>query len=127
MDSSEVERVGAELLGQLNASAGILASGRELWRSQTASFHIFATNRTESCHTHPGDTTARTLRGVGAFHLDGRPPVLQRAGDTYFVPEGMRHAYGPSADYHLPVLVAVLWSPPFHDNYTVPAVGCVWS
>jgi hypothetical protein len=50
--------------------------------------------------------------------------ILQEPGDSFFIPKGQPHAFGPLKESIEPVLVSVLWSPPFHEGYTIPADGC---
>merc|ERR1712146_248431 len=115
---TSLSELGDELLSQLDWKAGVQAVGKEIWRSETSSFHLFATNRTEPCHYHPGATFSQTLQGKGAFFVNYGPAVQQNAYDTFFIPAGAPHAFGPAPGVIEPVLVTVLWSPPFHDNYT---------
>ena len=63
---------------------------------------------------------ARTLAGAGAFRVPYAPPLPQGPQDTFFIPEGQVHAFGPAEGADAPVLVTVMWTPPFHSNYTVP-------
>merc|ERR1711988_1034212 len=130
--------VQTELFGALNYEAGIFHSNMTLWATENASFHVFATNRTEACHTHPRDTLAVTLWGEGAFRVPYSAPIAQRKDFQFMIPAGEVHAYGPSAESEkegLPVLVSVLWSPPaghydsagvwqWANDVTLPAKGC---
>ena len=49
-------------------SRGVRAANYTLGRTKRTSFHLFATNRTEFCHFHPGDTTSTVLWGRGVFY-----------------------------------------------------------
>eukprot|EP00941_MAST-03F_sp_MAST-3F-sp1_P000626 g626.t1 len=124
-ESLDLELEGKKLLSQLNFEKGIFHASKELFRTEKASMHLFATNRTEACHYHKGTTLAQTVKGQGAFRVPYSLPVLQNAGDSFFIPEGEVHAFGPLENE--PVLVTVLWSPPLHQNYTinVPESGCI--
>lgn len=62
-----------KLLAQLSASKSIFHANLTLWTSAESSFHLFATNRTEPCHYHPGTTLAQTLQGQGAFRVPYLP------------------------------------------------------
>merc|ERR1711865_1083948 len=90
-------------------------------QTATTSFHMFATNRTETCHYHPGDTVSTVLWGSGMFYRAAGAPRLQVKGSQYFIPKGNAHAFGHVG---LPAVVTVAWSPPFHPNYSIPMGGC---
>lgn len=125
--SVDIAAAGEKLLSQLDFAKGIQAANITLWTDSTlnASFHLFATNRTEACHFHKGTTVSQTIHGSGAFRVPySSTPVPQNAGDTFVIPRGEAHAFGPAPGVVDPVLVTVLWSPPFHSNYTVPISGC---
>ena len=120
----ELAQAGEELIRQLDASTGVFHANRTIWTSNTSSLHLFAANRTEPCHFHPGTTLATTLAGHGAFRVPYGSPQPQGPGDSFFIPTGEPHAFGPAHPGSGPVLVSVLWSPPYHPGYTVPAPGC---
>jgi quercetin dioxygenase-like cupin family protein len=42
-------------------------------------------------HTHPGIETGYVLEGESEFLIDGQPPKLLKAGDSYFIPAGVVH------------------------------------
>merc|ERR1712054_346286 len=121
-----------ELLSKLDFEAGVFHSNATLWSTSHASYHIFATNRTEACHTHPRDTVAVTLWGEGAFRVTYSRPIVQKEGFEFVIPAGRAHAYGPAGVE--PVVVSVLWSPPaghwvdnkwqWASDVTLPATGC---
>jgi hypothetical protein len=113
-----------KLLSQLDASKAVFHANVTLWTSPHSSFHLFATNRTEPCHYHPGTTLAHTLQGQGAFRVPYAAPILQSDGDTFFIPARKPHAFGPAHVGAGPVLVTVLWTPPYHPKYTIPTTGC---
>jgi quercetin dioxygenase-like cupin family protein len=43
-------------------------------------------------HTHPGEEVAYVLEGQVTVEVEGKPPVLLKAGDVFFVPAGTVHA-----------------------------------
>jgi quercetin dioxygenase-like cupin family protein len=43
-------------------------------------------------HSHPGEEIAYVVEGVLEYRLDGRPPVIVKAGETLFIPSGAIHA-----------------------------------
>ena len=43
-------------------------------------------------HTHPGEEIVYVLKGSLEYRLDGKPPVILKAGDVIFLPEGTVHA-----------------------------------
>jgi len=43
-------------------------------------------------HTHPGEEIIYVLEGTIEYDIDGKPPVLLKAGDVLFVPAGTVHA-----------------------------------
>jgi hypothetical protein len=120
----DLAQAGEELMQQLDADSGVYHANLTIWTSHASSLHLFATNRTEPCHFHPGTTLATTLAGHGAFRVPYGSPQLQGAGDSFFIPIGQPHAFGPAQPESGPVLVSVLWTPPYHSGYTVPTTGC---
>ena len=122
--SVELAQAGQELIRQLDADTGVFHANRTIWTSNASSLHLFAANRTEPCHFHPGTTLATTLAGHGAFRVPYGSPQLQGPGDSFFIPTGEPHAFGPAQPGSGPVLVSVLWTPPYHPGYTIPAPGC---
>jgi quercetin dioxygenase-like cupin family protein len=47
----------------------------------------FATGR----HTHPGEELTYILEGQIELRIDGQPPRVVKAGETFFVPAGLVH------------------------------------
>ncbi|MCF2514453.1 cupin domain-containing protein [Sphingomonas sp. G124] len=43
-------------------------------------------------HSHPGEEIIYVLSGTLEYALDGKPPVILKAGDVLFVPNGVIHA-----------------------------------
>ena len=43
-------------------------------------------------HTHPGEEIIYVLEGTWEYTLDGRPPVVLKAGDVLFIPAGVIHS-----------------------------------
>lgn len=43
-------------------------------------------------HSHPGEEIIYVLSGSLEYALDGKPPVILKAGDVLFVPTGAIHA-----------------------------------
>lgn len=42
-------------------------------------------------HTHPGEELGYVLEGQLELRIDGQPPRIVKAGETFFVPEGIVH------------------------------------
>ncbi len=42
-------------------------------------------------HTHPGEELGYVLEGQLERRIDGQPPKIIKAGETFFVPEGIVH------------------------------------
>ena len=42
-------------------------------------------------HTHPGEELGYVLEGQLELRVDGQPPKIIKAGETFFVPEGLAH------------------------------------
>jgi len=42
-------------------------------------------------HTHPGEELGYVLEGQLELRIDGQPPKIIKAGETFFVPEGLVH------------------------------------
>ena len=43
-------------------------------------------------HSHPGEELVYVTEGSLEYQLDGRPPVIVKAGDVLFIPHGTPHA-----------------------------------
>ena len=43
-------------------------------------------------HSHPGEELVYVTEGSLEYQLDGRPPVIIRAGEVLFIPHGTPHA-----------------------------------
>lgn len=52
----------------------------------------FAPGAAFGMHVHPGEEIAYVLEGSLAYQIEGRPPIVLRAGDALFIPAGTRHA-----------------------------------
>ncbi len=52
----------------------------------------FAEGASVARHTHPGEEIIYVLEGTIDYAIDGKPPVLVKAGDVLFVPAGTVHA-----------------------------------
>jgi len=42
-------------------------------------------------HTHPGEEIAYVLEGQVEVTVDGKPPLMVKAGETFFIPAGLVH------------------------------------
>jgi quercetin dioxygenase-like cupin family protein len=42
-------------------------------------------------HTHPGEELGYVLEGQLELRIDGQPPKIIKAGETFFVPDGLVH------------------------------------
>jgi quercetin dioxygenase-like cupin family protein len=43
-------------------------------------------------HSHPGEEIIYVLEGTWEYTLDGKPPVVLKAGDVLFIPAGVIHS-----------------------------------
>lgn len=43
-------------------------------------------------HSHPGEEMGYIIEGTVQLEIDGKPPVISKAGDVYFIPAGAVHA-----------------------------------
>jgi len=43
-------------------------------------------------HSHPGEELVYLIEGELEYRLDGRPPVILKAGDVLLIPHGIHHA-----------------------------------
>jgi quercetin dioxygenase-like cupin family protein len=43
-------------------------------------------------HTHPGEEIIYVLEGTLEYEVEGKPPVVLKAGDVLFIPAGTVHA-----------------------------------
>ena len=43
-------------------------------------------------HSHPGEEIIYVLEGSWEYTLDGKPPVVLKAGDVLFIPAGVIHS-----------------------------------
>ena len=51
-----------------------------------------APGKTSSRHTHPGEEIVYVLEGSLEYRLEGKQPVILKAGDVLFIPAGAIHA-----------------------------------
>ena len=52
----------------------------------------FAPGASAPRHSHPGEELVYVVEGAFEYQLDGRPPVIVRAGEVLFIPAGTPHA-----------------------------------
>jgi quercetin dioxygenase-like cupin family protein len=43
-------------------------------------------------HSHPGEELVYVTEGALEYRLDGRPPLIVKAGEVLFIPHGTPHA-----------------------------------
>ena len=43
-------------------------------------------------HSHPGEESTYILEGTVQLEIDGKPPVISKAGDVIFIPAGTIHS-----------------------------------
>jgi quercetin dioxygenase-like cupin family protein len=43
-------------------------------------------------HSHPGEEIVYGLEGLLEYRVEGRPPVILKAGEVLFIPAGAIHA-----------------------------------
>jgi quercetin dioxygenase-like cupin family protein len=43
-------------------------------------------------HSHPGEELVYVTEGALEYRLDGRPPIIVKAGEVLFIPDGTPHA-----------------------------------
>jgi len=43
-------------------------------------------------HSHPGEEIIYVLEGVFEYEIEGKPPVILKAGEVLFIPAGKIHA-----------------------------------
>ena len=52
----------------------------------------FAPGASAPRHSHPGEELVYVVEGAFEYQLDGRPPVIVKAGEVLFIPAGTPHA-----------------------------------
>lgn len=52
----------------------------------------FGPGVTAARHAHPGEELVYVTEGSLEYQLDGRPPVIVKAGEVLFIPHGTPHA-----------------------------------
>jgi quercetin dioxygenase-like cupin family protein len=52
----------------------------------------FGPGVTAARHSHPGEELVYVTEGSLEYQLDGRPPVVVKAGEVLFIPPGTPHA-----------------------------------
>ena len=52
----------------------------------------FAPGASAPRHSHPGEELVYVVQGEFEYQLDGRPPVIVKAGEVLFIPAGAIHA-----------------------------------
>lgn len=63
-------------------------TGREMWQLRSD----FAPGASFPRHKHPGEEIIYVLEGSIEYDVEGKPPVILKAGDVLFVPYGVVHA-----------------------------------
>jgi len=51
----------------------------------------FAPSAAAGKHTHPGEELGYVLEGNLQLEIQGKPPLILKAGDSFFVPAGVVH------------------------------------
>ena len=51
----------------------------------------FPTGAVAAKHSHPGEELVYVIEGVLEYRLDERPPVIVKAGEVLFIPNGTHH------------------------------------
>jgi quercetin dioxygenase-like cupin family protein len=64
------------------------ASGREVIQVLVE----FAPGVSAARHSHPGEELVFVTEGALEYRLDGRPPLIVKAGEVLFIPHGTPHA-----------------------------------
>ena len=70
------------------------AAGREVVQVRVDFSHGAAAPR----HSHPGEELAYVLEGALEYQIDGKPPVILKAGETLFIPAGAVHSARNAGD-----------------------------
>lgn len=65
----------------------ISAPGRDIVQARAE----FVPGGAAGRHTHPGEEIGYILEGTLQLEIDGKPPVVLKAGDAFFVPAGVVH------------------------------------
>jgi len=68
--------------------------GREVYQLRVD----FAPGSAFPRHRHPGEEIIYVIEGAIEYQLDGRPPVVLKAGDVLFVPDGAVHSAKNAGD-----------------------------
>jgi quercetin dioxygenase-like cupin family protein len=62
----------------------------------------FAPGARLAYHIHPGEEAGVVQSGVLVIEMEGRAPLVLKAGDSYVVPRGVRHqASAPDGEAHV--------------------------
>jgi quercetin dioxygenase-like cupin family protein len=64
------------------------APGREVIQTRVD----FAEGAAFGRHTHPGEEIIYVIEGTIEYQIDGKPPVMVKAGEVLFIPAGTIHA-----------------------------------
>ena len=64
------------------------ASGREVIQVLVE----FGPGVSAARHSHPGEELVYVTEGALEYRLEGKPPVIVKAGDVLFIPRGTPHA-----------------------------------
>lgn len=51
----------------------------------------FAPGVVAPAHNHPGEEIVYAIEGLLEYRLEGRPPIVLKAGDVLFIPAGAFH------------------------------------
>jgi len=52
----------------------------------------FAPGAAFGMHTHPGEEVIYVLKGTLEYEVEGKQPMVLKAGDVLFIPAGVKHA-----------------------------------
>lgn len=51
----------------------------------------FAVGGAATRHSHPGEEMGYVIEGTVQLEIDGKPPLIVKAGETFFIPAGAIH------------------------------------
>ena len=92
IDQDRRRVLGMATMGIAVATAASLFPSRLTAASAGDAIRPFHVNIPAARHSHPGEDLVHVTEGSLEYQLDGRPPVIVRAGEVLSIPHGTPHA-----------------------------------
>ena len=108
LHGTEAQPVGARRIDLQRHDLSV--TGREVLQTIVE----LAPGTTAPRHTHPGEEIIDVLEGTWEYTVEGKPPVILKAGDVLFIPAGTIHSarnVGVGRAAELATYIVEKWKP----------------